>query len=147
MPLDDYVRFFQVAAMEFPEDIFFQNTKSDPALKPDDASGFDNHKIVGIYEATWNPRLRDRNSCYKYCIAYGCKWHDGLMIDIFVLPDVDSSVYPLKRMTFEGFPFNVQSNWKEVLVSQYGENWFEFPTDRSPEENPDVFNGCEKLKN
>lgn len=69
------------------------------------------------------------------------------MIDIFVLPDVDSSVYPLKRMTFEGFPFSVQRNWKEVLVSQYGENWFEFPTDRSPEENPDVFNGCEKLKN
>lgn len=147
MPLDDYVKFFQVAAKEFPEDIFFQNSESDPALKPNDASGFDNHKIVGIYQATWNPRLRDRNSCYKYCIYYGCKWHDGLMIDIFVLPDVGSSVYPLKRMTFEGFPFNVQNNWKAELVSLYGENWFEFPTDRSPEENPDVFNSCEKLKN
>lgn len=148
MPLDDYVKFFQEAATELPEDVFFQNSKSDPALKPDDVSSFDKHEIVGIYQATWNPRLRDRNSCYKYCIAYGCKWHDGLMIDIFVLPNVDkSAVYPLKQMEFEGFPLNVQNNWKQVLVTLYGESWFEFPTDRSPEENPDVFHGCEKLRN
>ena len=147
MPLDDYVKFFQVAAKELPEDVFFQNSISDPALKPNDASGFDNHKIVGIYEATGNPRLRDRNSCYKYCIAYGCKWHDGLMIDMFVVTDVDkSSIYPLKQMEFEGFPLNVQNNWEQVLVSLYGESWSEFPTDKSPEENPDVFHGCEKLR-
>ena len=91
MPLDDYVKFFQLAARELPKDVFFQNSISDPALKPDDVSGFDNHKIVGLYEATWNPRLRDRNSCYKYCIAYGCKWHDGLMIDMFIVPNVDKS--------------------------------------------------------
>ncbi|KAJ7394283.1 hypothetical protein OS493_000085 [Desmophyllum pertusum] len=148
MPLDDYVKFFQMAAKEFPADIFFQNFKSDPALRPSDAdmSSFHMHDIVGIYQATWNPRLRDRNSCYKYCLAYNCKWHDGLMVDIFVFPKVDSAVYPLKRMTFEGFPFAVQNNWKEELVSSYGKDWFEVPTDKSPEENPDVFNGCEKLK-
>jgi len=54
MPLDDYVNFFQVAARELPEDVFFQNSISDPALKPDDTSGFDNHEID-----QWNPRLRD----------------------------------------------------------------------------------------
>ena len=145
MPLDDYVKFFQVAAKELPADIFFQNSISDPALRPSDVSGYDRHKIVFIYQATWNPRLRDKNSCYKYCIAYNCKWHDGLMVDIFVSPNVDSSIYPLKRMTFEGFPFNVQNNWKEDLISRYGEKWFEFPTNKSPDENPDVFNSCEKL--
>lgn len=147
MPLDDYVKFFQVAAKELPEDVFFQNSISDPALKPNDARDYDVHKIVGIYEATWNPRLRDRNSCYKYCIAYGCKWHDGLMIDMFVVTDVDeSAIYPLKQMQFEGFPLNVQNNWEQVLVSLYGQSWSEFPTDKSPEENPDVFHGCEKLR-
>ena len=147
MPLDDYVKFFQVAAKELPEDVFFQNSISDPALNPNDGRDYDKHKIVGIYEATWNPRLRDRNSCYKYCINYGCKWHDGLMIDIFVVTDVDKSeIYPLKQMEFEGFPLNVQNNWEQVLVSLYGENWSEFPTDKTPEENPDVFHGCEKLK-
>ena len=146
IPLEDYVNFFQVAAKELPGDIFFQNTISDPALHPDDPSGYHKHEIVGIYQATWNPRLRDRNSCYKYCMAYGCKWHDGLMVDIFVLRNVDSSVFPLKRLPFEGFTLPVQSDWKDELESAYGEDWFEFPRDRSPDENPDVFNGCEKLK-
>jgi len=146
IPLDNYVNFFQVVAKELPADIFFQNTISDPALHPDDPSGFHKHEIVGIYQATRNPRLRDRNSCYKYCMAHGCKWHDGLMVDIFVLRNVGSSVYPLKRLPFEGFTLPVQNDWKEELQSMYGENWFEFPTGRSPDENPDVFHGCEKLK-
>ena len=147
MPLDDYVKFFQVAAKELPADIFFQNSISDPALRPSDVSGYHRHKIVFIYQATWNPRLRDRNSCYKYCITGNCSWHDGLMVDIFVSPNVDSSIYPLKRMTFEGFPFNVPNNWKEYLASRYGKKWLEFSKNpyKSPDENPDVFSSCDNL--
>ena len=146
IPLDDYVKFFQVVAKELPADIFFQNAISDPALHPDNTWWYHKHAIVGIYQASWNPRLRDRNSCYKYCMAYGCKWHDGLMVDIFVLRRVYSSVYPLKRLPFEGFTLPVQNDWKEELESVYGKHWFEFPEDRDPGEYPDVFNGCEKLK-
>lgn len=73
----------------------------------DDLSGFDKYEIVGIYEWIWNLRFCDRNSCYKYCMVYGCKWYDGLMIDIFVLSDVDCLIYFLKRMNFEGFLFLV----------------------------------------
>ena len=145
IPLEDYVNFFQVAAKELPPDIFFQNSISDPAF-PKNPSGYYRHEIVGVYQRTWNPRLRDRNSCYKYCIAHGCNWHDGLMIDIFVLPHVSRSMYPLKRLPFEGFTLSAQNNWREELVSQYGKNWFEFPKDERPEERPDVINGCEKLK-
>lgn len=145
MPLGDYVKFFQVAAKELPADMFFQNSVSDRALRPSDISGYHRHEVVFIYQATFNPRLRDRNSCYKYCMTYNCKWHDGLMVDIFVTPNVDNAIYPLRRMTFEGFPLNVQNNWRKYLVSVYGEKWFEYPTNRPPEENPDVFNSCEKL--
>ena len=150
VPLDDYVKFFQVAAKELPSDIFFQNSVSDPAIIPDDpdiAESLDYHKIVGIYERTWNPRLRDRNSCNGFCFEYDCKWHDGLMMDIFVFPSVDPSVYPLKRMPFEGFLFPVPSSWKEDLISEYGDDIFEIPTDESPETslNLDTFNGCEKF--
>ena len=148
IPLRDYIKFFQVVAQELPDDIFFQNTVSDPPLKPENPSRWSlhEHKIVGIYQATWNPRLRDRNSCYKYCMAHGCKWHDGLMVDVFVLPNEGISVYPLKRLPFEGFTLPVQNDWKKELESKYGKNWFEFPTDKSPDEHPDVYNGCEKLK-
>ena len=52
-----------------------------------------------------NPRLRDRKSCYRFCFANNCKWHDGLMVDIFVFPHESRWVYPLKQMTFEGFLF------------------------------------------
>lgn len=147
IPMEDYIKFFQNVSKELPADIFFQNSVSDPPLNPDDPSGFDKHEIVGIYERTWNPRLRDRNSCYKYCMVHGCKWHDGLMIDIFILTDVGRSIYPLKRMNFEGFLFPVQNDWKAFLLSYFGKDCFEFPMDGSqqPHENPDVHNGCEKL--
>lgn len=150
MPLEDYIRFFQSVAKELPAGVFFQNVKSDPALQPDDADirnfNLHTHKIVGIYQRVWNPRLRDVNSCYRYCLAWNCKWHDGLMLDIFVVPLVDRSVYPLKRMAFEGFLFPVPSNWKKALASMYGDNWFEIPTDKGPYGGIDALNGCEKLK-
>jgi len=147
IPMEDYIKFFQNVSKELPGDIFFQNSISDPPLNPEDPTDFDKHEIVGFYERTWNPRLRDRNSCYKYCMVYDCEWHDGLMIDIFVLTNVSSSIYPLKRMNFEGFSFPVQNDWKTFLISYFGEDCFEFPMDgnQEPQENPDVHNGCEKL--
>ena len=149
IPLEDYVNFFEVAAKELPADIFFQNSISDPELRPSDPeeeSKFDHHKIVGIYQQTWNPRLRDRNSCYRYCLAHNCKWHDGLMIDVFVFPHVRPSFYPLKQMAFEGFLFPIPNNWKEELASEYGQDWFEIPTERDLVNNRmDPIHGCEKL--
>lgn len=31
-------------------------------------------------------------------------------------------------------------------MSQFGREWFKFPKDRTPEEHPDVFNGCKKFE-
>ena len=147
MPLEDYVRFFQNASNDLPADIFFQNSKSDPSLQPKDTENFDKHDVVGIYERTWNPRLRDKTSCYKYCIKFNCLWHDGLMVDIFVTKEVDNSVFPLKQMEFEGFKFLVPSNWRATLEQTYGGNYMDIPTDGSfttPKEQPDIFKSCDK---
>ena len=87
-----------------------------------------------------------QNSCYNYCIARRCNWHDGPMIDIFVFPHVLGYVYSLKGLLFEGFALSVLNNQKDELVSQFGKGWFKFPKGRTPEEHPDVFNSCKKLK-
>ena len=150
IPLEDYVKFFKDAAKELPADIFFQNTISDPELKPNDeviaSNKLQTHETVGIYQRTWNPRLRDRNSCYRYCLAHDCKWHDGLMVDIFVFPRVRRSFYPLKQMAFEGFLFPVPSNWKVELQSEYGQDCFEIPTERGLDDHTiDPIHGCEML--
>lgn len=80
-------------------------------------------------------------------MVYGCKWYDGLMIDIFVLIDVGCLIYFLKRMNFEGFLFLVQNDWKVFLLFYFGKDCFEFLMDGSYQfyENLDVYNGCEKL--
>ena len=146
VPLDDYVKFFQVAAKELPDDIFFQNCISDPGLRPTAGNNLRIHSIVGIYQRHWNPRLRDVNSCYRYCLAHNCTWHDGLMVDIFVFPRVRSSFYPLKQMKFEGFLFPVPNNWKEELTSEYGEDCFQFPKEPVLDNDQmDPIHGCEKL--
>ena len=150
VPLDDYVKFFQVAAKELPDDIFFQNCISDPGVRPNYQEIVDNnlhiHSTVGVYQRRWNPRLRDVNSCYRYCLAHNCTWHDGLLVDIFVFPHVRSSFYPLKQMIFEGFLFPIPNNWKGELTSEYGEDCFQFPKEPVLDDTRmDPIHGCEKL--
>ena len=150
IPLQDYVRFFTIASADLPADIFFQNTISDPAQNPSNAAdaAWNRHKIVGVYRATSNPRLRDRKSCYKYCKAHGCKWHDGLMIDVFINDDSNIDRFlPLREMMFEGFPMFVPNNWKEIMQSAYGDGYARLPAEsqRQLGDHPDTLHGCEEL--
>ena len=150
VPLDDYVKFFQVVAKELPDDIFFQNCISDPELMPSEEvikeKHLHIHSIVGIYQRITNPRLRDRKSCYRFCFANNCKWHDGLMVDIFVFPHESRWVYPLKQMTFEGFLFPVPNNWWWQLKSEYGINCFQLPKEPHLDDGSmDPIHSCEEL--
>lgn len=149
--LEDYIKFFQIAAKDLPEDIFFQNSISDRALRPpNDAEAAKlTHKAVGIYRRQWNPRLRDPKSCYTYCIKHGCSWHDGMMIDIFVKETKDPENFPLKQMEFEGFLFPVPNNWRSQLEKLYHSNFMRVPEnekDRKPVDFPDTKHSCDELK-
>ncbi|XP_031566660.1 uncharacterized protein LOC116301703 isoform X2 [Actinia tenebrosa] len=148
MPLEDYIRFFKTVYKKLPDDIFFQNSESDPPLRPSNYRK-KRHKIVGMYEPSYNPRLRDRSSCYKYCIKNGCSWHDGMMIDIFVADGSLSGIFPLKEMEFEGFKFPVPNNWRKQLVSKYGKAFMKLPkktTQRKPVDFPDTVLSCDDIK-
>ena len=79
-------------------------------------------------------------------MPYGCTWHDGLMIDMFVSPHMNRSAVLRRRISFEGFTFPVQNDWEEYLIENFGEKYFEVPIDQEPKESPDVFHGCEELK-
>lgn len=148
MPLEDYIRFFTTVSKQLPKEIFFQNSESDPALRPSNYRKV-KHKIVGTYKENYNPRLRDRNSCYKYCLKNGCGWHDGMMIDMFIHDGKLDGIFPLKEMEFEGFKFPVAKNWKEMLIKRYGKNYLELPKkakDRRPIETPDPLRSCDSIK-
>ncbi|XP_048585695.1 uncharacterized protein LOC116614457 [Nematostella vectensis] len=150
IPLEDYERFFKIASQDLPEDIFFQNSESDVNLRPDNES-YERmkYKDIGLYRRTYNPRLRDRNSCYKYCLAHGCTWHDGLMVDMYVVEKAPKSYFPLKELVFEGFNLVVPNNWKSVLKNKYGSGYMDVPGEGS--ENrfrwdwPDPIHSCESL--
>lgn len=149
MPLKDYIKFFKYWSKELPRDIFFQNSDSDPHLL--DPAGEESpwrHPEVGVYRRTFNPRLRDTKSCYKYCLREGCMWHDGLMIDIFIRDDNTTEEFSLEEMRFEGFVFPVPKNWREKLGNDYGSDFLELPqeTIRVPVENADPLHSCEVLE-
>jgi hypothetical protein len=150
IPLEEYERFFKTGSMDLPDDVFFQNTESDLYLKPD-AKTYEAHKYkdIGMYIRTWNPRLRDRKSCYKFCMVRACKWHDGLMVDMFVVESVPSGSYPLKELLFEGLSLPVQNNWKDVLKSKYGDDYMVVPIEGSENrkqwDRPDPDHSCEEI--
>lgn len=149
--LQDYIKFFQTAAKDLPEDVFFQNSISDPALGPSNPAekAALAHDVVGLYRRSWNPRLRDPKSCYRYCIKEGCSWHDGMMIDIFVQETKDPGIFPLKQMEFEGFLFPVPNNWRSQLEKLYHSNFLQVPEkekNRKPVDFPDTQHSCDELK-
>ncbi|KAK3715038.1 hypothetical protein QZH41_002681 [Actinostola sp. cb2023] len=152
IPLDQYEKFFKSkASRDLPSDVFFQNSESDPHLRPLNPAEYQRmkYKDIGLYKRTWNPRLRDRNSCYKYCMIHGCKWHDGLMMDMFVIDPVPDGTYPLKEYLFEGLRFPVQNNWKEAIIDEFGEDFMDIPEEGSKNRfhqyQPDPLHSCDEL--
>ena len=156
MPFSEYVKLFKCCRDEFPEGTFFQNSVTDPYLRPGNETEYRilRDPVVGLYRMNWNPRIRDRKSCTRYCLTYeDCKWEDGLMMDIFIAEDSLPSyqrarVFPLKKMLFEGFYLPVPNNWKDILSSLYGNYNSEIGEgmNREPEDDADPFHSCEELK-
>ena len=155
MPMQDYVKFYTIGSEDFPNDIFVQNSKTDSDLgmaakkaAKRNPKTFSTHPKVGVYKRPWNGRLRDKGSCYGYCRLYNCKWHDGLMMDLFVTQREIEDVFPLKEMEFEGFIFPVPKNWSEILQQDYGEDVLKMPSKRSarqPQILPYPTTDCKKL--
>ena len=151
MPLEDYIKFYQVGSKELPKDIFFQNSQTDPNLvfaKPQDII-LPIHPQIGYFKNPVNHRLRDKASCYGYCLLYRCDWHDGLMIDLFVSEREITDVFPLREMEFEGFVFPVPNNWRDVLQEEYGNNALDIPeeaAERKPFIQPYPMKTCQKLE-
>lgn len=150
MPLEDYIKFFKVASKDLPEDIFYQNSHTDVNLqsaKPQYVV-LPIHREIGYYITPLNHRLRDKASCYGYCLFYDCTWHDGLMVDLFVSARKKEDVFPLKEMEFEGFVFPVPSNWKAILQDYYGGDVLKIPDEaanRKPVLRPYPMKTCKKL--
>ena len=109
IPLLYYDQFHETMSAELPKDIFFQTCDSDKHFA--DAAGF--------LEKNCRPKLRDKSSCYKYCFQHGCKWHDGLQVDVFVHKGSLNGIFPLREMQFEGFNFLVSNNWEDVISAEY----------------------------
>ncbi|XP_078349485.1 uncharacterized protein LOC144634410 [Oculina patagonica] len=150
MPLQDYIKFYQAGSKELPNDIFFQNSQTDPnmvsAKSEDDVLPI--HKEIGYYATPVNHRLRDKASCYGYCLLYDCNWHDGLMVDLFVSDWETTDVFPLREMEFEGFVFPVPKNWRVVIQEAYGDDALDIPeeaTERKPLIQPYPMKTCKKL--
>ena len=137
---EDYEKFIREGAKDLPEDVFLQTEQSDP-----------HWKVVSY--SNMLAKLRDRHSCYTYCSGYGCKHHNGLMIDLFVI-DRDATgflveaytshvtlirflfgpkrtrtgdVFPLTEKLFDGYYFPVPARWDQSLAERYGSNYLEEP--------------------
>ena len=149
MPMKDYIKFYRVGSKDLPPDVFYHNSKTDPNLRPNDSSEEHSlaHKEIGLYLTPWNHRLRDETSCYGYCLRHGCKWRDGLMVDLFVSVRRPGDVFPLKEMEFEGFVFPVPNTWRQILLDDYGNDVLSIPDEeqRIPYIRPHPIRSCEQL--
>ncbi|XP_068751338.1 uncharacterized protein [Montipora capricornis] len=136
IPKLDFEKFVSEGVKELPKDIFFQTEETDLHWKVPSWSG-----ILA--------KLRDKGSCYKYCIENGCKHNDGLQLDFFVIPQNDregnfveiyshpnlflrrfyygsilrkpEEIFPLTQVNFDGFFLPAPWKWKEILTSLYGD--------------------------
>lgn len=126
----DYQK-FRSFSHELPSDIFLQNGTSDTAF------GTAKHTILA--------KLRDKGGCFGYCLRTGCKFHDGMMIDIFGFEEKGedhisettsnkvhfkvpkSQIFPLTEMKFEGFNVYVPNNHDIILRNTYGKDYNKIP--------------------
>ncbi|XP_022797099.1 uncharacterized protein LOC111335462 [Stylophora pistillata] len=150
MPLMYYIDFFEKFSRELPDDMFFQTSKTDLTYhRP--KSIFNIRSVsdrrVGVYGGNWRPKVRDRSSCYKYCLKKGCTWHDGLQLDIFVTDSIPWGIFPLREMSFEGFNILVPNRWKSVIADEYPQ-FMDLPREafRLPKNiDVDPLHSCEAL--
>lgn len=134
IPKQDFENFIKYGVKELPKDIFFQTEETDVNWQSPMDSG-----MFG--------KLRDTKSCLNSCLSR-CKFHDGLMIDFFVLQNDNdgnfiepftstswflrkliygplvrnqSDIFPLTTVYFDGFVFSAPREWKRSLLSYYGD--------------------------
>ena len=153
IPLMYYIDFFKNFSRDLPHDMFFQTSTTDKHHHPPNnfSKNFKTTLIsdygVGIYSGGWRPKVRDRSSCYTYCLYSGCKWYDGLQIDIFVTDTIPWGIFPLREMQFEGFNVLVPNNWKSVISAEYP-HFMDLPSkeDRIPKNMKlDPTRSCEEV--
>lgn len=154
MPLMYYIDFVRKFSKELPDDMFFQTSETDPHHHQP-KSIFNiffpvSDKRIGVYRGNWRPKVRDKSSCYKYCLQKGCKWQDGLQLDIFVSDAIPWGIFPLREMTFEGFNVLVPNRWQSVIADEYPQ-FKELPRRlefRAPKNKDiDPLHSCEELAN
>lgn len=125
MTRENYEKFVQYAVPELPYDIFFQSDETDAKFP-----------ACHIIEA----KLRDRYSSYTHVKPK--KWHDGLMIDIFVydrayLPN-NTFIYLLNRFLKYLWYRKPQGSKKRARVLKWIERYSPIPLvyDSSEVNNP-----------
>ena len=154
MPLIYYIDFFEKFSRDLPDDMFFQTTRTDVNYTYHDRLPKNIFNIwsvsdqrVGLHHLPRLPKVRDRSSCYKFCLKRGCAYHDGLQLDIFVVDSIPWGIFPLREMTFEGFNILVPNNWKSMLAAEYP-HFMDLPEKelRLPKNmDIDPVHGCEEL--
>lgn len=127
MMIDDYRQLLKYIRKDLPDDLLFQDGSDNP-----------------WYKRAPDSKLRDRNSCYTTCLRYGCKWEDGLQLDIFVYRRKDevsdilfnyfhpaiyniNDVLPTKSIKLEGLTVQGPNNVEAVLTSIYGPDFIKPP--------------------
>ncbi|XP_031559671.1 uncharacterized protein LOC116295854 [Actinia tenebrosa] len=164
MPIEDYLRFLHKGAEELPSDTFLQHHQKEKQFFHSDYTDSDilhinshqKQKLLDILIVPWNPRFRDKKSCYKNCLKPKCSWHDGLQIDIYPIALQDGyyqdqfirskvkkawrfigwilglntdgyRAFPLRVLRFEGFDISVPNQWEKFLGNVYGRNYMDLP--------------------
>lgn len=89
-------------------------------------------------------QLRDENSCYKKCSIAKCKWMGGLSVSIRVSSHT-KKVFPLRRLSFEGWFFPVPCKVDITVQSQEYLNALKYPKSRRPNLFVDPFHSCNEL--
>ncbi|EDO34364.1 predicted protein [Nematostella vectensis] len=141
VPKRDFALLVDALQRHLPDDIMLQTEETDP-----------NYSAPAL--SCMTAALRDTRSCYTSipCEDSECPYN-GLRLKIHVLPssgsgyflDMYSSesylwryimgplwfkhgdIFPVARLRFEGFMFDVPRNWKQVLRTLYGMSFMRVP--------------------
>jgi lipopolysaccharide cholinephosphotransferase len=126
----------------------------------------DNNIFFQISDGVWRQnrtliaKFRDNNSCYGYCKKHGCKWHDGIQLDIFICDYTKkkdkiyildenwnkilvkkNKIFPLKNIKFENHLLPVPNDYNYILKKEYGD-FMKLPSERKryPHEGIGTYN-------